>query len=47
MGIITSFITYPAEKIANKSPIPAEKIANESPIFAENDVRKIYAKKDR
>ena len=27
MGIITSSITYPAEKIAKESPIPPEKIA--------------------
>ena len=34
MEIITSSITYPAEKIANESSCPAEKIANKSQIFA-------------
>ena len=34
MEIITSSITYLAEKIANESSCPAEKIANGSPIFA-------------
>ena len=35
MGIITSSITYPAEKIANRSPIFANKW----------QIRKTYAKK--